>query len=225
MYRRARGGDAAVKVVRTVAEMRAGAADRGTIGPRPDDGRAARRTRVAARGRAPRERPRRHEPVRERGAVLVRRRLRALPARRGSATSSIAERAGVDVVFAPAADELYPQGFRTWVDAETSTGLEADFRPGHFRGVATVCLKLFNIVRPRPRVLRAEGRAAGRGRAQDDPRPRPRRRVARAADRARRGRPRALVAQRAPHARATASARSRFRARCRRATRTARASC
>ncbi len=60
----------------------------------------------------------------------------------------LAERAGVDVVFAPAADELYPQGFRTWVDPDEH-GLEADFRPGHFRAVATVCLKLFNIVRPR----------------------------------------------------------------------------
>ena len=59
-----------------------------------------------------------------------------------------AESAGVDVVFAPPADELYPRGFRTWVEPDEH-GLEADFRPGHFRAVATVCLKLFNIVRPR----------------------------------------------------------------------------
>jgi pantoate--beta-alanine ligase len=60
-----------------------------------------------------------------------------------------AERAGVDVVFAPAADDLYPAGFATWVDVgDVARGLEADERPGHFRGVATVCLKLFNIVRP-----------------------------------------------------------------------------
>jgi pantoate--beta-alanine ligase len=58
--------------------------------------------------------------------------------------------AGVDHVFAPAPAELYPQGFQTWVDVEgVSHGLEGDARPGHFRGVATVCLKLFNIVRPR----------------------------------------------------------------------------
>ena len=55
----------------------------------------------------------------------------------------------VDVAFLPVADELYPPGFQTWVDVEeVSRGLEGDARPGHFRGVATVCLKLFNIVRP-----------------------------------------------------------------------------
>jgi pantoate--beta-alanine ligase len=59
------------------------------------------------------------------------------------------ERAGVDVAFLPSADELYPPGFQTWVDVtELAQGLEGDARPGHFRGVATVCLKLFNIVRP-----------------------------------------------------------------------------
>jgi pantoate--beta-alanine ligase len=58
-----------------------------------------------------------------------------------------AEEAGVDVLFAPSAEEMYPEGFATWVDVEV-TGGEAAARPGHFRGVATVCLKLFNIVRP-----------------------------------------------------------------------------
>jgi pantoate--beta-alanine ligase len=61
--------------------------------------------------------------------------------------AALAERAGVDVLFVPSADEMYPQGFATWVDVNVSGG-EADARPGHFRGVATVCLKLFNIVRP-----------------------------------------------------------------------------
>jgi pantoate--beta-alanine ligase len=61
----------------------------------------------------------------------------------------IAEQAGVDVLFMPSPDELYPPGFETWVDVEhLSRSLEGAFRPGHFRGVATVCLKLFNIVRP-----------------------------------------------------------------------------
>jgi pantoate--beta-alanine ligase len=56
---------------------------------------------------------------------------------------------GVDVIFAPSADEMYPPGFATWVVPEgAAEGLEEAHRPGHFRGVATVCLKLFNIVRP-----------------------------------------------------------------------------
>ncbi|HEY3577099.1 MAG TPA: pantoate--beta-alanine ligase [Gaiellaceae bacterium] len=59
----------------------------------------------------------------------------------------VAEREGVDVVFAPATEELYPSGFATWVDAG-ETGAEGAARPGHFRGVATVCLKLFNLIRP-----------------------------------------------------------------------------
>jgi pantoate--beta-alanine ligase len=50
-------------------------------------------------------------------------------------------------VFAPAADEIYPPGFSTWIDPG-ETGAEGAARPGHFRGVATVCLKLFNLVRP-----------------------------------------------------------------------------
>ena len=59
----------------------------------------------------------------------------------------IAEAEGVDVVFAPTADELYPPGFATWVDTG-EMGAEGAARPGHFRGVATVCLKLFNLVHP-----------------------------------------------------------------------------
>jgi len=61
--------------------------------------------------------------------------------------AQIAEDAGVDVLFAPSADEIYPPGFGTWVDVD-DTGAEGDARVGHFRGVATVCVKLFNIVRP-----------------------------------------------------------------------------
>jgi pantoate--beta-alanine ligase len=63
--------------------------------------------------------------------------------------AAIAEAAGADVLFAPAASEMYPPGFQTWVEVEElSRGLEGKHRPGHFRAVATVCLKLFNIVRP-----------------------------------------------------------------------------
>jgi pantoate--beta-alanine ligase len=59
----------------------------------------------------------------------------------------LAEAEGVDVVFAPTPEELYPPGFATWVEP-AETGAEGAARPGHFRGVATVCLKLFNLVRP-----------------------------------------------------------------------------
>jgi pantoate--beta-alanine ligase len=59
----------------------------------------------------------------------------------------LAEEAGVDFVFAPASEEMYPEGFGTWVDVDDA-GAEGTARPGHFRGVATVCLKLFNIVGP-----------------------------------------------------------------------------
>lgn len=62
---------------------------------------------------------------------------------------ALAEAAGVDLVFAPATEEMYPPGFQTWVEVtELGAVLEGAFRPGHFRGVATVCLKLFEIVRP-----------------------------------------------------------------------------
>jgi pantoate--beta-alanine ligase len=61
----------------------------------------------------------------------------------------LARAAGVDVVFAPAAAELYPPGYQTWIDVtELGAALEGKHRPGHFRGVATVCLKLFHVVGP-----------------------------------------------------------------------------
>jgi len=63
--------------------------------------------------------------------------------------AELAEEAGVDVLFTPSPEEMYPEGYATWVDVgELGRKLEGEFRPGHFRGVATVCLKLFNIVRP-----------------------------------------------------------------------------
>jgi pantoate--beta-alanine ligase len=61
--------------------------------------------------------------------------------------AQLAEEAGVDFLFAPTVAELYSEGFGTWVDVE-ETGAEGAARPDHFRGVATVCLKLLNIVRP-----------------------------------------------------------------------------
>ena len=57
------------------------------------------------------------------------------------------EAAGADLIFAPTAADFYPAGASTWVDVEgVSTGLCGEFRPGHFRGVATVVAMLFNAV-------------------------------------------------------------------------------
>jgi pantoate--beta-alanine ligase len=62
---------------------------------------------------------------------------------------ALAREEGVDVVFAPSTEEMYPPGFQTWVEVtEIGSILEGRFRPGHFRGVATVVLKLFSIVEP-----------------------------------------------------------------------------
>ncbi len=60
------------------------------------------------------------------------------------------EEMGVDYLFAPSVEEMYPAGFRTTVNVEgLSDRLEGRIRPGHFRGVATVVLKLLEIVGPR----------------------------------------------------------------------------
>ena len=62
---------------------------------------------------------------------------------------AMAESVGVDVIYCPANHEMYPPGYQTYVSVEGVTeylcGLS---RPGHFRGVATVCAKLFNTVKP-----------------------------------------------------------------------------
>ena len=56
---------------------------------------------------------------------------------------------GVDLVLMPSPEDMYPEEFNTWVDVEkVADRLEGEFRPGHFRGVATVVAKLFNIVEP-----------------------------------------------------------------------------
>ena len=65
------------------------------------------------------------------------------------ADAAMAREAGVDLLFAPTSEELYPPGFATWVEpGELATVLEGAARPGHFRGVATVCTKLMGIVAP-----------------------------------------------------------------------------
>jgi pantoate--beta-alanine ligase len=62
---------------------------------------------------------------------------------------ALAADVGVDLVFAPSVEEMYPPGYQTWVEVtELGAILEGAHRPGHFRGVATVCLKLFLVVRP-----------------------------------------------------------------------------
>jgi pantoate--beta-alanine ligase len=61
----------------------------------------------------------------------------------------LCEKAGADLVFAPAAEEIYPKGYSTYVTEETiSKTLCGISRPAHFRGVTTIVAKLFNIIRP-----------------------------------------------------------------------------
>jgi len=56
---------------------------------------------------------------------------------------------GVDIVFSPAVNDIYPRGFDTYIDVgRIGEILEGARRPGHFKGVATICAKLFNIVKP-----------------------------------------------------------------------------
>jgi pantoate--beta-alanine ligase len=63
--------------------------------------------------------------------------------------SEVLEREGVDYLFVPEADEIYPQGYKTFVEVhDLKDKLCGRSRPGHFRGVCTVVLKLFNIINP-----------------------------------------------------------------------------
>ena len=62
---------------------------------------------------------------------------------------ALAEAAGVDLVFTPTQEEIYPPGFHTFIEVEkVSEPLCGHFRPGHFRGVATVVYQLLALVRP-----------------------------------------------------------------------------
>ena len=62
---------------------------------------------------------------------------------------ALLETAGVDLVWTPTEQVMYPPGFQTWVQVDTLTcRLEGETRPGHFRGVTTVVAKLFNAVLP-----------------------------------------------------------------------------
>lgn len=63
---------------------------------------------------------------------------------------AILKEVGVDIVFTPNAESMYPEGFQTYVDplGLLVTEVEGAIRPGHFRGMATIVLKLFNIIKP-----------------------------------------------------------------------------
>ena len=62
---------------------------------------------------------------------------------------ALLEREGAHLVFVPSVEEMYPAGFDTWVEVGAlARRLEGEYRPGHFRGVATVVTRLLNIVRP-----------------------------------------------------------------------------
>jgi pantoate--beta-alanine ligase len=62
---------------------------------------------------------------------------------------ALCEKEGVDIVFAPVREDIYPEGYSTYIEeSDLSRGLCGATRPGHFRGVTTVVAKLFNIVQP-----------------------------------------------------------------------------
>ncbi|HEY2987428.1 MAG TPA: pantoate--beta-alanine ligase [Candidatus Binatia bacterium] len=67
------------------------------------------------------------------------------------------EKEKVDVLFHPPVEEIYPAGYQTYIDVEKlSPLLCSEFRPGHFRGVATVVAKLFNVVKPHAAIFGAK---------------------------------------------------------------------
>ena len=145
--RRARGGDAAMIVARSIGEL--DLPRHGIVGLVPTMGALhAGHAALFAAARAGVRRARR-ERLREPGAVLASTQISAAYPRDLERDAAFAAEHGVDVVFAPSAAEMYPDGFATWVEpGGAAEGLEGAHRPGHFRGVATVCLKLFNLVRP-----------------------------------------------------------------------------
>jgi pantoate--beta-alanine ligase len=62
---------------------------------------------------------------------------------------SLLEEEGTDVVFMPLVAEMYPEQFNSWIEVgKVTKRLEGASRPGHFKGVTTVCAKLFNIIQP-----------------------------------------------------------------------------
>lgn len=71
--------------------------------------------------------------------------------------SKLCEQAGVDVIFAPADGQMYPDGYSTYVvEEQLSQRMEGAARPTHFRGVTTIVAKLFNIIQPEVAVFGAK---------------------------------------------------------------------
>ena len=179
-----------MRVARTIDELRAALRRARRDRARADDGRVPRGARGAVRGRTGRERRRRRLAVRQPGPVRrARRPRRATRATRRATSRSPRARAST-CCSRPAADELYPPGFQTWVDVE-ELGAGARGRRAA-RALPRRRHDLPQALPPRPaapRVLRPEGRAAGRRGAADGARPRPRTR-ARDPRRADRSRPR-----------------------------------
>lgn len=137
-----------MKVARTIAEVRAELAGAGTIGLVPTMG-------ALHAGHLALFRAARPECDTLVASVFLNPAQFSDPAdivaypRDHDADAAAAEGEDVDVLFAAEADEMYPPGFATWVLPEgAALNLEGDHRPGHFRGVATIVLKLFNIVQP-----------------------------------------------------------------------------
>ena len=167
-------------VVRTKAELRAALALRGASGrsdrARPDDGRAPRGPSVPAARCQRALRPRRHEPVREPGAVRPGRGPRELPARRGPRPGpGRADRRRHRLRARGRARSIRtasPPASRSPASPRSSTATRRGAGASHFRGVTTVVAKLLNIVAPDVALLRAEGRPAGDRDPADGPRPR-----------------------------------------------------
>ena len=144
--------------------------------PRADDGRASttgtsrssarRATRTTSSSRASSSTRRSSARARTSSAIRATR----------SATRGVAEEAGVDVLFVPAADEIYPPGFETWVEVERlGSILEGEHRPGPLPRRRDGLPEALQHRPAATRLLRPEGRAAGGRRAADGARPRPRR--------------------------------------------------